>query len=261
MRRIVRRRRSKRAITLVELVVAMTLMAIFAASCVALIYPISHIYTSINEESRAQLLADSVVDSLRAECARTYITGANDVWISSGTGDSVMTAMPSNVSGPGPVLVIRKSYEYCETLSTNYIINGTLCNEVYGVEKAGDNNPQTGNITSRAIYRMFSTVPVPEAQAAGTVASPVNYVHFGYFKVGAEMSNGVYPAEYYDFTDPFTAPTYGDFTVQLNFHDIAYGSSGTIPAYVLVDVMIFDGTANVYTRSNVALSFASPALS
>ena len=71
MRRIVHRKRSKRAITLVELIVAMTLTAIFASSCVLLIMPITKIYKHANDLSRAQLVADTVVDALRTECART----------------------------------------------------------------------------------------------------------------------------------------------------------------------------------------------
>ena len=257
MRRIVRRKTSKRAITLVELIVAMTLMAMFAASCIALIYPIEKIYTHANDMSRAQLMADTVVDALRAECARTYITSASDVWISGVSGDAVMNAVPGNNAGPGPVLVIRKNYDYCETLAANYAITGALCNSIYAAENNSESEAQTGIITSRAIYRMFGDVPAE----ASEVISLEGYLHFGYFKVGSDLSGGPYPGELYDFTDPFTSPTYGDFTVQLNFHDIGYGSSGTIPVYVLVDVMVFDGTTNVYTRSNVALSFASQALS
>ncbi|MBR6960505.1 MAG: hypothetical protein IKH76_08520, partial [Clostridiales bacterium] len=62
MRRIKNKKWSKKAITLVELIVAMTLTAIFASSCILLILPITQIYRHVNDLSRAELLADTVVD-------------------------------------------------------------------------------------------------------------------------------------------------------------------------------------------------------
>lgn len=255
MRRIVRRQSSKKAITLVELIVAMALTAIFAATCVALIYPVERIYTHTNDLSRAQLMADTVVDALRTECARTYISASSDVWISSSAGDAVMSSVPGSTAS-GPVLVMRKNYDYCETLAANYAITGALCNSIYAAENNSESEAQTGIITSRAIYRMFGDVPAE----ASEVISPEGYLHFGFFKVGSDLSGGPYPGELYDFTDPFTAPTYGDYTVELRFHDIGYSSSNSLPVYVLVDVMIYNGDSNIYTRSDVALSFASPTL-
>lgn len=251
-------RRSKKATTLVELVVAMAIMAIFAVACASLIYPISKIYTHMNNLSRSQILADTVVESLRAECARTYITSANDVWISAGSGDRLFAEVPASTSGPGTVLVIRKNAEYCETLAADYPITGDLCYAVYCLEKAGDTAPLTGDTTSRAIYRLFVPVPVTTAQAENIdYEYPAGYLHYGYFKSGADLTNGPFPAEYYDFTDPFLAPTYNGFTIKLNYHDIKYSSDGNVPVYVLVDVNVYDGTENVYTRSDVVLSFAS----
>ena len=82
MRRVKNRAFTKRALTLVELVVAMALTMLFASACIALMYPISRIYTHINEQARVQVIADNVVDALRAECARTYMSSPDDVWIS-----------------------------------------------------------------------------------------------------------------------------------------------------------------------------------
>ena len=255
MRKIVIRK-SKKATTLAELIIAMALMAIFVLACTSLILPITTIYTHMNTQSRARLVADTVVDSLRAECARTYITSQNDVWISQKSGDAIMESIPVSTTDPGPVLVIRKSYEYCETLSSNYAINGALCNKIYEAEKAEEVDPQTGNLTSRAIYKMFDTVPA----SSGETISQTGYLHYGYFKVGTDLTNGSYPAELYDFTDPFLAPTYGEYTVEFSFHDIKLDSTENIPVYVLVDVKVSDGTDIVYTRKDVVLSFASRAL-
>ena len=255
MRKIVYRR-SRKALTLVELVVAMVLMALFLVACTSLIYPVTRIYTHMTNLSRSQIVADNVVDALRTECARTYISSKNDVWISGGSGDATMTAIPGSVSGPGEVLVIRRNYEYCETLSTNYAITPALCNSIYNSEKTEDIKPLIGSTTSRAIYRMFTAVP-----ATGTDAvSQTGYLHYGFFKAGTDSENGIYPSELYDFTDPFMTPTYSGFTVKLMFHNIKYDSSGKYPVYVLVDVKVMDGEENVYTRSNVVLSFASRVL-
>ena len=167
-----------------------------------------------------------------------------------------MDSFPGSTTFPGSVLVIRKSYEYCETLSTNYAISGTLCNSIYEAENTDEVDPLTGNTTSRAIYKMFDTVPVSSDDAETKIASQKGHLHFGFFKVGAEENTGVFPSELYDFTDPFMDPTYGNFTIELQFHDIKYDASD-IPVYVLVDVKVYDGLKNVYTRSNVVLSFAS----
>ncbi|MBR2598396.1 MAG: prepilin-type N-terminal cleavage/methylation domain-containing protein [Clostridiales bacterium] len=247
-------RKSKRAITLVELIAALALMAIFLLACTSLIYPVLTVYNHMNEMNRSHILADTVVDSLRTECARTYISSKNDVWLSNGSGDAVMESFPGSSTLPSEVLVIRKNSEYCETLSTNYEITGPLCNSIYDAEDTDDVDPLTGNLTSRAVYKMFDTIPAEET----AVASNKGHLHFGFFKVGSDSTSGAYPSELYDFTDPFMDPTYGDFTVELQFHDIKYGPAPSeLPVYVLVDVKIYDGLENVYTRSNVVLSFAS----
>jgi type II secretory pathway pseudopilin PulG len=257
-------KKSKKAITLVELIVSMALMSIFILACSTLILPVVSIYTHMNKQSRAQLLADTVVDSLRTECARTYISSNNDVWISDASGDAVFESFPESTLDKGNVLVIRKNYEYCETLSSNYDITGSLCNAVYQAEKTDEISPRTGDLTSRAIYNMFKFSVGEDGQvsliAEDEKASPTGYLHYGFFKVGSDSDNGSYPSEFYDFTDPFMAPTYGDYTVGFEFHGIKYDYTDTIPVYVLVDVKIYDGTEIVYTRNDVVLRFASRVL-
>ena len=251
-------RQSKKATTLVELILAMALMAIFIAACSTLIYPVMSIYTHMNSQSRAQLVADTVVDSLRAECARTYITSNSDVWISQQSGASVMESFPNSAFDPGPVLVIRKSSEYCESLASNYAITGDLCNAIYNSEDTDDAVPLTGNITSRAIYKMFE--PISSDTGATGQKSPEGYLHYGFFKLGSDSNGNSYPAELYDFTDPFMDATYGEYKVEFEFHDIKTVTTDNIPAYVLVDVKVYDDSGIVYTRSNVVLDFASRVL-
>ena len=83
MKRVETKRKTKLAMTLVELVVAMALTALFATACIMLVLPVERIYTRTTDVSRAQILADTIVDSLRTECANTYIDGKGAVWIGS----------------------------------------------------------------------------------------------------------------------------------------------------------------------------------
>ncbi|MCR5616600.1 MAG: prepilin-type N-terminal cleavage/methylation domain-containing protein [Saccharofermentans sp.] len=256
MLRIRRTKKSKRGVTLVELLVAMTLTAIFAGSCIMLMLPIEKIYTHTNDLSRAQVLADTIVDELRAECSNTYISGVGDAWISNSGAAGMSGASPV---GRGPVLVIRRNQDYCETIASNYVIT---VNELQRV--AGTNDvPAPNAVTSRAIYRMF-----PQGSSgAGSPDTGADFVHFGYFNVGETSISGVtytYPhvelkegswTGYYDFTSPFTSATYGVFTVELTFSDLTCDSSG-VPAFVMCMVTINKpGVGVVYTR-NAVLCFS-----
>lgn len=264
MRRIVSRKRSKRALTLVELIVAMALTSIFAASCVMLIAPVSKIYTHIKDQGRAQLVADTVIDSIRAECARTHISGAGDVWITDVTAVAYsLPSVPINTSS-GNVLVIRRNYDHCETICTDYDISDEsldLIGSVRTAELASLEEgalPQEGEVTSRAIYRMLNGAD-PEFRDARA-----GYVHFGYFEIDPNATGNVLAINYYDFTNPLSFASYGkdgDYTVGLNFHDLTLNTAGQ-PAFVQCDVSVYfrHGTVPVYTRSNVVLCFASPVL-
>ena len=248
MRRIKSRIGNKRAITLVELIVAMTLTAMFAAAVVMLMFPIEKIYTHTNDLSRAQIVADTVVDALRHECADTYISGYGDVWIAT-EGDKTLTvASPVALPDGGPVLVIRKTAGYCETIASNYSITDTMLTNVQNA----DENERDGDVTSRAIYGMFS--------ATGDAANlNSNYVHFGYFSCTSGGTDGyVIPTGYYDYTNPFPYTTYGEFNVRLNFQWDTGHTSTTVPSYILCDVNVYRGDTLIYTRDDVVLCFASP---
>lgn len=233
-----------------ELIVAMALTAIFAASCVLLMVPVSKIYTHVNELSRAQLVADTVVDSLRAECARTTITDTGDVWIAS-SGNSITDAHESRTTGP--VLVMRKSSEYCETIFSNSAITADNCTAIL---EADEEYLNENNTTSRAVYRLFESGD----EGYSAIGSDVDagYVHFGYFNATVDSDNYVCPAIFYDFTNPCMAAAYQDYTVELSFSNLTY--SGSMPAFVECAVRIMkstkNGTVEIYSR-DVVLRFAS----
>ena len=228
--------------TLVELIVAMALTAMFATACVLLILPVESIYTRSTDVSRAQLIADAVVDSLRTECANTYIKDRGDVIIGEFTDDNLLAVSPA---ASGSVLVISKNSEYCETIFSNKSINKSLYDSHFKDSDILIEN----KITSLAIHRLFEKENSPDINSG--------YVHFGYYKSAYDSANRIQPDEYYDFTNPFPYATYREYTVDLTFSDIAI-KSNTYPAYVLCKVDVKKGNELVYSR-NTVLCFAAPA--
>lgn len=237
----------------------MTLTAIFAGSCVMLIMPITKIYTHTTNLSRAQLLADTIVDSLRAECAHTYITTSADVQVTNNSGASIGSSSVANEVF-GNTLIIRKNQDYYETIASNYEITGVIANNVLDCEEATyatstitpKPTPRTDStgITSRAVYRMFSGGS--EGNLGSTSSADINagFVHFGYFTPGTGTAY-----DPYDYTNPFSYATYGDsnhqFRAALNF-SLPTLADGEVPTYVLCDVQILDvNNSVVYTRSTV----------
>lgn len=228
------RRHSKSGFTLVELIVAMTLTAFFMAACVVLIMPVERIYTQVNEQSKAQLIADMVVNSLRSECSQASVLSADDVMImSSGASGPVRETTNSTF---GNVLRFRRNNLYYETISTNYVLTAEHQSSV----RANDDSVVTGNTSSKAIYRMYF---VSNPQRTDT--ANVGHLHYGYFM---EEAGVVTP---YDFTNPLVAGTYNNYQVAVNFDSIVSGSDG-VPDYVncTIRVMDKDGIA-IYTRQTV----------
>ena len=250
-----RRKHDKKGITLVELVAAMALTAIFALACVMLIVPVTKIYRHTLAQSRAQLVADTVVDSLRAECSKAIITNTGDVWIANPDNydGSIMTTADPSKEG-GSVLIIRRNENYCETIAStlDYTIddpNGDIYKIILEKDMAENKykeiSDDPANIYSRSIYNMD-----PSDREAGII-------HFGYYKnIPVEVTSFtgqkytyVCPQEYYDFTNPYSKSTYQDYKVRLNFHNIGFDSKG-LPIYVICDVNIIDESGSlVYTRS------------
>ena len=136
--------------TLVELVVSMTLTAIFATALVAIMPAATRIYMQIETMSRAQVVADMVVDALREECADTYIEDFASVRIvnapanpassasitdaETSTGDGPLLTSLANITSDsdpsGSVLIIRKSPGYCEAISSCIAISKSNYNKL-----------------------------------------------------------------------------------------------------------------------------------
>lgn len=248
MRRISNTRKTRKAITLVELIVAMALTAMFATACIALILPITKIYTETNKISRSQLVADAVVDALRAECSKTIVTDTGDVWLYNPAdydGKVLTDAQVDPSYEKGTVLVLRRNSTYCETISANYVISDELVQKVREKDMFISGADGSGNVTSKSVYNISS-----DDAAEG-------YVHFGYFMSGAVLTKGftyIYPYDYFDYTNPYTKDSYMGYTVSLYFHDIKYDSN-LKPVYVLCDVTVEGESEAACTRS-VVLCFS-----
>ena len=174
---------SKKGTTLVELVVAMTLTAIFAVACIALIQPIESIYQRTEKTVRAQLLADTIVDSIRKECDDVQYDEEYSVWIASGSFDvsseddnKLFTkGVDLNTGDPGQILVIKRNNNYCEAIYSCLNISDK------NVQAVKD-NVKTGTSTGHAVSSIAANL---ENRKAGIV-------HYGYYQ--AKDSNmGLYP--------------------------------------------------------------------
>lgn len=236
--------------TLVELVVSMTLTAIFATALVAIMPAATRIYMQIETMSRAQVVADMVVDALREECADTYIEDFASVRIvnaaanpdpATTTDTSINAAVTSTGDGPlitslanitsdseasGSVLIIRKSPGYCEAISSCIAISQGNYNSVKDEDKA---YRFENGISSRAVYRFFSYNDSGEATAPAAEEIRQGYVHYGYYQCGVKdrIEDGktiscIFPAIRYDYTAPFTSSAYNGYTVDISFSNLEY---------------------------------------
>ena len=234
-------RRSKKGITLVELIVAMTLTSIFAVLCVMLINPIERTYRGTLKLARAQLLADTLVDSIRKECDDVRHDETTDVWITnlSGNDDAqLFSDGPANKASSGNTLVFRRNNNYTEA--------------IYAA--VGISNDNYTAVTSNALTPEHTAHSIDTLKTAGSENMNAGYVHFGYYQA-KEDNRGIFPIESYDYTNPVMAKTYGDFNVKLNFYDLKLRDS-KYPAYVMCKLTIMEKGKEVYSRSAV-LCFAA----
>ena len=71
--------KNKRGTTLVELVVCMVLLSLFTLAAVTLIQPSAQAYMQVQQQTRAQNLADALIETIRGELlnANGYIRFAD----------------------------------------------------------------------------------------------------------------------------------------------------------------------------------------
>ncbi len=220
---------SKKGTTLIELVVALTLMAIFAVACISLINPIERTYQNTEKIARAQLLADTVVDAIRKECDDVKYDDKSSVWIASGnfeadSDDAVLFSGPDSIKADeGSVLILKKNRTYCEAIYSCFPISEQNKTDVI-------NNAIDGVSSEHAVTKLFD---------GGGESLEKGIVHFGYYEA-VEDEDGIYPSKSYDYTNPVPAGTYDEFSVKLTFKNIGYKES-KYPSYVECRVEIYEG--------------------
>ena len=244
-------RKSKRGITLVELIVALTLTSIFAVLCVALINPIERTYRGTLKLARAQLLADTLVDSIRKECDDVKHDEKMSVWIGnldSQDDSDLIDKGPAIKDSSGNVLVFQRNNNYTEAIYSC----AKLSEKNISVYK---NTESDHAVNALIIYKGDEKTEANidyEAMAANTQKG---IVHFGYYKA-KEDERGVFPIEAYDYTNPVLASTYGDFTVDVGFKQLTLTKSEKTPVYVLCTVKVLQKGTELYKRTAV-LCFAA----
>ena len=198
---------SRKGITLVELVVAMTLTSIFAVLCVMLINPIERTYRGTLKLARAQLLADTVLDSIRKECDDVKHDEKADVWITnlSGNDDAALfSGAPSEEKDKGNTLVFRKNDNYSEAIYSSVPISKSnyekvLANPVkYRKVDGSDENEQI-------IDHSIDTLIIDKDNIPAKISAK-GIVHFGYYQ-SKEDEKGILPFRAYDYSDPVLAKT------------------------------------------------------
>lgn len=260
------KRRSKRGVTLVELIVALTLTMLFAVICIGLINPIERIYQRTEKTARAQLLADTIVDSIRKECDGIKNDDLGSVWIANGSFDADTASDQllfdkdcgyKTASGTGSVLVIKKNNSYCEMIFADLPVTSQNRTDANDNELMGTNS-------GHAVDELFKGSAEEVSRNTGR-----GVVHFGYYGAG-DSGNGIYPLKSYDYTNPVLASTYGDFYVKLSFSELVNrtenydGEDHVFPSFVECEVKIYEGTysasatdTNLVYKRKAAVSFSA----
>ncbi len=234
--------RSNAGVTLVELIVSMTLTALLATAVVAVMAPASRVFTQVKNLSRAQVVADLVVDALREECADTYIEDFASVRIvdpdPSAAGDSDMVLSLNECKDPsiteGKVLILRKTGGYCQAVYSCLSISALNRSEVQDNDEA---YKYEDGISSKAVYRLFDG-------GAPSIDTYQGYVHYGYYQCGrapldtmhegaAKQVSCIFPVDRFDYTNPFSVGAYNGYTVDLYFSELSYGLA---PGETVLDV-------------------------
>lgn len=247
---------SKKGITLVELIVSMTLLMLFSVVCISLINPIERIYQHTVKLSHAQLIADTVVDSIRKECDDVDNSDESSVWIANGSKDgNVSNLFNGPVSGvyvdpddKGSVLVMRKNGNYCEAIFSCFEITKD------NLEAVNDTG-MTGTTYGHAATSLLDDSNKQNRQSG--------YVHFGYYQL-KENDKGVTPYKAYDYTNPLTVSTYEGYTVSLSFEGLEFKTDENgvkHPTFVKLTVNVYEGdysnpsNKRIYSR-NTIVSFS-----
>ncbi len=243
-------RRSRKGITLVELIVAMTMTAMFAVVCVALLNPISKMYLGTVKLSQAQLLGDAIIDSIRKECDGIKTDESTTAWIAklnesdADDGDLLENGSArKTTNGEGNVLVIQKNSNYAEAIYACLPLSKANYDNAHANPVQGD---KAGHAIDRILPGGVYSSSEPNVQKG--------IVHFGYYQA-KEDKRGIFPFRAYDYTNPVLASTYGKFKVKLTFKSLELRDD-KYPAFCMCEVVVSENGSKVYSRTAV-ISFSA----
>ena len=269
-------RKSNNGYTLVELIVSMALTAILATAVASIMFPVVSIFMDMQKLSRAQMVADTVTDALRKECASAYVNSVADVKVlnipdaaNHTSGDNVLVDS-LNTAGiktdaPGNALVFRINEGYAKALYWNTYISVEDYEEVRNNDSA--EGAKMGLVTSRAVYRLISYAK-KDSYTEKTMPAETRpgYLHCGYYStrtVPVPVANEKKVDNFqldkaYDYTNPFTVNAYNGFTVRIEFSKPAYQAvvAGSLlpedlrPAYVVAMIYVYQGSFEEQTGTD-----------
>ena len=267
--------------TLVELVVSMALTAILATAVAALMFPVVSIFMNMQKLSRAQLVADTVTETLRKECAAAYVTDVGDVRVvnipeplDATVGDTDLVTLLSRSNETlladikknegGNALVFRINLGYAKAIYWNTGISKS------NYESLLDANYVPSAVTPKAVYRLFPNGTTNLQQSNMPIETRPGYLHCAYYATTSDKVPGegedielFRPKEAYDYTNPFSVGVYNGFTVKVTYDPLTYDNSTAPladqrPVYVVANIEVHEkdhGEENedtlVYTRRAV----------
>ncbi len=259
-------RMKDKGFTLVELVVSMALTAILATAVAALMFPVVSIFMDMQKLSRAQLVADTVTDTLRKECAAAYVTGAGDVRVvnipdpldatvgdndlitSLSRANEVMLADIKKNEG-GNALVFRINMGYAKAIYWNTGVSANNYNSL--LEEGFTPSP----VTSKAVYRLFPNGATNLQPDKMPIETRPGYLHCAYYAITSEKvfsdEKEVELFRYkepYDYTNPFSVGVYNGYTVKVTYSPLTYQTvvnpatsiADRRPAYVVANIEIHE---------------------
>ncbi|MCR5598049.1 MAG: type II secretion system GspH family protein [Lachnospiraceae bacterium] len=267
-----------RGSTLVELVVSMALTAILATAVATVMHPAISIFLKVQKMNRAQMVADTITDTLRTECAASYIRNYGDVRVVNveegdyASGDDKIVDELNGVSGIGETngntLLIRKNDGYAEAVYWNSWISAKDHDEVLASDDS-ESGPSRSNITSRAVYRLFPEGTSLLKAANMPAETKPGYMHLAYYEIASSVTDidgksvsEIRPVRAYDYTNPFSVNVYGGFTAAVTYSDLTYDSvvpgSASLadmrPAYVVATIKIYDSDYEGQSYDNLLYS-------
>lgn len=232
-----------RGTTLVELIVCMALLGVFSVACIALLQPCAALFTEMQQQTRAQTLADAVLESLRGDLLQA---------------DGYIRFADADLTGSNPAQVFEKSAVYAQGSALEYHVPEGKAVVI-----------DAGALPETVMTATGLTKPDNYSGATADIPNPIGTVHLRYFDMDSskltDSSGRPYTAQAlrrldpedkarqiaYNYTDSYPLGAYmNGMRVQLHFYVRSYagmGQSGILESprisSLTVQVVVYTGPA------------------